>query len=108
VNKLFPFYVSLTIGNNEMFEYFWTEQRQLKWNEDSFESLFRLLAKREASHLLSSFLNSRTTLAIFFGMSYAHRGKIMETLLAIQDEILDEINDMLKQYLQQEQVRGQN
>lgn len=24
VNKLFPFYVALSTGNEEMFEYFWT------------------------------------------------------------------------------------
>ena len=27
VNKLFPFYVALATGNDEMFEYFWTTQK---------------------------------------------------------------------------------
>ena len=96
VNKLFPFYVALSTNNEEMFEYFWSEQRHLQWNADSFELLFKLLAKREASHLIASLMRSRTTQAIFLGMSYTYRSTIMDHLLATQDEILDEINVMLQ------------
>ena len=52
VNKLFPFYVALSLNNEEMFMYFWNEQKKLQWTEDSFDGLFKLLAKREASQLI--------------------------------------------------------
>ena len=29
VNKLFPFYVALSLNNEEMFMYFWNEQKKL-------------------------------------------------------------------------------
>ena len=74
VNKLFPFYIALTTNNDELFSYFWEHERSMQWNEDTFESLFKLMAKREASHLLTNFIKSRTTLAIFSGMSYTYRG----------------------------------
>ena len=56
VNKLFPFYVALSSSNEEMFNYFWNEQRQLQWTEDSFDGLFKLIAKREASHFITPLL----------------------------------------------------
>ena len=65
VNKLFPFYVALATANEEMFEYFWTVQKKLVWSEDTFEALFTLLAKREASHFLTCLLRSTTTHALF-------------------------------------------
>ena len=83
VNKLFPFYIALATGSEEIFEYFWTTQKQLKWNEDSFETLFTLLAKREASHFISILLRSATTQCLFLAMSYSYRDLFIERILAI-------------------------
>ena len=85
VNKLFPFYVALATGNEEMFEYFWTTQKQLNWNEDTFETLFTLLAKREASHFISMLLRSATTHCLFLAMSYSYKDLFIERILAIQE-----------------------
>ena len=96
VNKLFPFYVALSSPNNEdMFNYFWNEQRQLQWTEDSFDGLFKLLAKREASHFITSLFRSPTTLSLFLALSFSYRFTFMERILSTQGEILDEINQML-------------
>jgi len=53
-----------------MFKYFWEDIGGTVWNEDTFDMLFKLLAKKEASDLLSFFFNSRTTKIIFLAMSY--------------------------------------
>ena len=98
VNKLFPFYVALANSNDEMFDYFWSKQKQLNWNEDSFETLFTLLAKREASHSIPMLMRSETTHALFRAMSYSYKDQFIERLLVIQDELLDEITQMVKQY----------
>lgn len=82
VNKLFPFYVALSLNNEEMFIYFWSEQRKLQWNEDSFDGLFKLVAKREASQLISPLLRSRTTLSLFLAMSYSYKFIFLERILA--------------------------
>ena len=102
VNKLFPFYVALSSSNEEMFNYFWNEQRQLQWTEDSFDGLFKLIAKREASHFITPLLQSQTTLSLFLAMSFSYRFTFMERILATQGEILDEINQMLQQYTQEQ------
>ena len=97
VNKLFPFYVALSSASNEdMFNYFWNEQRQLQWTEDSFDGLFKLLAKREASHFITPLFRSQTTLSLFLAMSFSYRFAFMERILSTQGEILDEINQMLQ------------
>ena len=48
LNKLFPFIVALQNQNNLMFQYFWSDLGYL-WNEDTFENLFKLLAKKDQS-----------------------------------------------------------
>ena len=98
VNKLFPFYVALATGNEEMFEYFWNTQSKLNWNEDTFETLFTLVAKREASQIIPIMLRSATTHSLFLAMTYSYRDIFIERILAIEDELLDEITQMVKQY----------
>ena len=73
VNKLFPFYVSLATGNEDMFDYFWTQQKKLNWTEDAFETLFAMLAKREASHAIPALLRSSTTHSLFLAMTYSYK-----------------------------------
>jgi hypothetical protein len=46
INRIYPFVVSLQKGNMDMFHYFWEELGYL-WDEDTFDNLFKLLAKRE-------------------------------------------------------------
>ena len=96
VNKLFPFYVALSLGNEEMFSYFWTVQKKLVWTEDTFESLLIMLAKREASHYIPALLRSETAHSLFLSMSYSYRDLFIERILALHDELLDEITQMVK------------
>ena len=70
----------------------------MNWNEDTFETLFTLLAKREASHAIPCLFRSSTTHAMFLAMSYSYKDMFIERLLAIQDELLDEITLLVKQY----------
>ena len=53
-----------------MFNYFWDELGGLLWNEDAFDNMFKLLAKRELTELVSMIFRSRTTTTIFEAMSY--------------------------------------
>lgn len=46
ISRIFPFVVALQKGKNEMFEYFWEDLGYL-WDEDTFDNLFKLLAKRD-------------------------------------------------------------
>ena len=98
VNKLFPFYVALAAGHEAMFDYFWNEQGKLNWNEDTFETLFNQVAKREASHIIPIMLRSKTTHSLYLAMTYSYRDIFIERLLAIEDELLGEITSMVKQY----------
>lgn len=47
VSRLFPFIIALRHTDVSMFQYFWDDLAYVYANEDCFESLFRLLAKRE-------------------------------------------------------------
>ena len=96
VSKLFPFYVALSTSNEDMFEYFWCEQRRLNWTEDSFEMLFTLLAKREASQMIPTLLRSQTTHSLFEAMTYSYRDIFMERILSIEEELLDELTVMVR------------
>ena len=98
VSKLFPFFVALATGNEEMFDYFWTHQKKLNWTEDAFETLFTLLAKREASHIIQLLFRSRTTHSMFQAMTYSYRDVFMERILSIEDELLDELALMVREY----------
>jgi hypothetical protein len=70
ITKLFPFYISMYRNSVDMFKYFWEELGGALWNENSFDSLFKLLAKRDLAKFLPSIFKSQTTLNIFYGMSY--------------------------------------
>jgi len=43
-----------------MFQYFWEDMSYL-WSEDTFDNLFKLLAKKELSDYLSFIFKSKTT-----------------------------------------------
>jgi hypothetical protein len=99
VNKLFPFYIAIAQDNLEMFEYFWTKHRedvQLPWTEETLQSLFKLLAKREASQYLSLFMRSKTTTSLFKAMSHQYRFSFVEELLLAKTEIMMDVADSLK------------
>lgn len=101
VNKLFPFYIALHKDSVELFEFFWTAQLegvQLQWSEETLDSLFRLLARRQATHFLEPLLRSRTTLSLFRAMSHQYRYSFIASLLDAKAEILLEINDLLTSY----------
>jgi len=70
----------------------------LQWSEESLNSLFKLLAKRQATQYLEVFLRSRTTLSLFRAMSHQYRYSFIESLLGAKAEILLEINDLLQHY----------
>jgi hypothetical protein len=48
-----------------MFRYFWEELAYVYCNENTFESLFRLLAKREELEYVSVLLGSKSTMTLF-------------------------------------------
>lgn len=54
--------------------------------------LFTLLAKREASHLVSLLLRSSTTHCLFLAMSYTYKDSFIERILGIEKQLLDEIS----------------
>ena len=58
ISRLFPFIMAIRYNNQEMFQYFWEELSFVFSNEETFESLFRVLAKREKPELVSFLLNS--------------------------------------------------
>ena len=58
VSKLFPFIMAMRANNVEMFKFFWEDLSYVYCNEDTFESLFRLLAKREKPEYVSVLLSS--------------------------------------------------
>jgi len=60
--------------------------------------LATLLAKREATHLLPLLLRSSTTHGLFKAMTYSYRDIFIERLLAIENELLDELTLMVRQY----------
>lgn len=43
-------------------------------------------------------MRSPTTHALFRAMSYSYKDQFIERILVIQDELLDEITQMVKQY----------
>jgi hypothetical protein len=61
VNRLYPFVIALQNNNMEMFKYFWEDIGGWLWNEDTFENLFKLLAKKDLVDYLSFLFKSRTT-----------------------------------------------
>lgn len=63
-----------------MFSYFWEELGYL-WNEDTFDNLFKLMAKRDLPDYLNMLFDSRTAKAIFDAMSYQYRFSFIEHIL---------------------------
>jgi hypothetical protein len=43
-------------------------------------------------------LRSETTNSLYLAMTYSYRDIFIERILAIEDELLDEITQMVKQY----------
>jgi|LauGreDrversion4_2_1035121.scaffolds.fasta_scaffold132824_5 hypothetical protein len=77
----------------EMFRYFWDGNSYL-WNEDSLESLIKVLARRELPDLVPLLFESRTTQTILEAMSYQYRFSFIEHLLQIRNDILEESDDL--------------
>lgn len=65
INRLFPFYIALYNNDKATFKYFWDQIGDKLWKENTFESLFKLLAKNEATEFLTTFFKSPTTLCLF-------------------------------------------
>ena len=51
VNRLFPLVMALHLKDEAVFTYFWDEV-PAGWNEDSFEALLKLMARREANEMV--------------------------------------------------------
>lgn len=64
-----------------MFKYFWEDLGGYLWNEDSFESLVKLLARRELPDLVPLLFQSRTSQTILEAMSYQYRFSFIEHVL---------------------------
>lgn len=95
ISRLFPFVMSLRLNKIEMFKYFWDELAYVYCSEETFDNLFRLLAKREQTEIVSYFLESKATKTLFFSMSYAYRSEFIEHVLQIKGEILNELNQQV-------------
>jgi hypothetical protein len=92
VSRLFPFVIALRNNNIQMFKYFWDNLSYVYCNEQTFEGLFRMLAKREKSELVSYFLGSPSTKTLFLAMSYSYRSEFVEHALQIKGDIINELN----------------
>ncbi len=77
-----------------MYKYFWEDLGGYLWNEDSFESIFKLVLRREISDVIPILFNSQTTHSIFFAMSYHYRFSFIEHLLQLRHDIIDEITSV--------------
>jgi len=75
----------------DMFNYFWEDLGGYLWNEDSFEALFKLLARRELHDLVPALFSSRTTQTIFQAMSYQYRFSFIEHLLQARYDLQEEL-----------------
>lgn len=96
LNRLFPLILSISPysganWNQQMFSFFWDEVGSSLWTEDAFDSLFRLLAKRELTDLVPYLFSSKTSQAIFAAMSYQYRGAFIEHLLQMREDVAEEI-----------------
>jgi len=65
--------MAMKFNNQEMFKYFWEELSFVYCNEETFVSLFKLLARKEKPELISYLLSSQSTIALFLSMSYSYR-----------------------------------
>ena len=58
VSRLFPFIMAMRYSNIEMFKFFWEDLSYVYCTEDTFENLFRLLARKEKPELISYLLST--------------------------------------------------
>lgn len=89
---MFPFAMAMRFNNNEMFKYFWEELSFVYCNEDTFVSLFRLLARKEKPELISYLLNSQSTITLFLSMSYSYRQEFVKEMLHTKTDVYLEFN----------------
>lgn len=92
ISRLFPFIIAMRYNSQSMFKFFWEELAYVYNNEETFESLFRLLAKREQSEMVGFFLKSKSTKTFFLSMSYAYRTEFLDHVLQIKGDMLKELN----------------
>ncbi len=78
---MFPFIIALKHNNIEMFKYFWEELAYVYCTEDTFENLFRLLAMKEKSELVSFFIKSKSSKTLFMSMSHSYRSEFIDHIL---------------------------
>jgi hypothetical protein len=74
-----------------MLLYFWEELAFL-WDEDSFDNLFEILAKKGLNEYLPIIFRSRTLNTIFEAMSYSYRFEFIEHILHVKKELIDDLN----------------
>ena len=77
-----------------MFMFFWEELGYL-WDEDTFENIFELLAKKELIDYLPLIFRSRTLVTIFEAMSYSYRFQFIENILKTKKDLLDDFNQQI-------------
>lgn len=98
-NQLFPLVISLSptstsLWDQDMFKYFWEDLGGNLWNEDSFESFFKLILRRELSDVIPILFQSQSTHSIFLSMSYHYRFSFIEHLLQLRHDLIDEITSV--------------
>ena len=94
VSRLYPFLMALKHNNDAMFKYFWEEISYVYCTETTFESLFRVLAKKQKHHdLISYLLSSKPMVTLFLSMSYSYRHEFIEHILKLKNVILKELDD---------------
>lgn len=57
--------------------------------------LFKLLAKREQSDVVSFFLSCRATKTLYLSMSQAYKSEFIDHVLLIKEDILKEFNQQV-------------
>ncbi|CDW84307.1 UNKNOWN [Stylonychia lemnae] len=96
INKVFPLYVSIQKNHQKMFQYFWNDLGFL-WDEDAFDNIFKLIAKKDFSEYLPIIFETQTLQTIFAAMSYQYKFTFMQHILQLKREFLEEINTQLMQ-----------
>lgn len=81
ISRLYPFIMALNSNNIEMFKFFWEEMAYVFCTEDTFESMFRLLARKEKPELVTYLLKSESTMTLFLSMSYSYRLEFINHIL---------------------------
>lgn len=89
----------MAIRNNniDLFKFFWEELSFVYCNEETFVSLFRMLARKEKPELISYLLKAESTITLFLSMSYSYRQEFINDILQIKTDILKELNQQVIQ-----------